>query len=144
MEPMPVPRHGIGAIAVADTIFIIGGAPMAGFAVINTNSGYVPPTPTPTAITAEAPLSDGVVVYQNHPNPFSSRTTIRFAISRPASVTLTIYDLLGRVVTTLVRGRLPAGEHRAAWHADDHPNGVYLYRLTADGFATTKSLVVLR
>ncbi len=144
MEPMPVPRHGIGAVAVADTIFIIGGGPRAGFAVTDDNSSYVPPTPTPTAITAEVPLPDGVVVYQNHPNPFSSRTTIRFAIPRPAAVTLTIYDLLGRAVTTLVRGRLPAGEHRAAWHADDHPNGVYLYRLTADGFATTKSLVVLR
>ena len=144
MEPMPEPRHGIGAVAVADTIFIIGGGPRAGFAVTDDNSSYVPPTPTPTAITAEAPLPDGVVVYQNHPNPFSSRTTIRFAISRPAAVTLTIYDLLGRAVTTLIRGRLPAGEHQAAWHADGHPNGVYLYRLTTDGFATTKSLVVLR
>ena len=74
----------------------------------------------------------------------SFRTTIRFSIPRPAAVTLTIYDLLGRAVKTLVRGRLQAGEHQATWIADDHPNGVYLYRLTADGFTATKSLVVLR
>jgi len=144
MEPMPVPRHGIGAVAVADTIFIIGGGPEPGFGVINTNSGYVPPRLAPTAVTADAPVPGGVVVYQNHPNPLSSRTTIRFTIPRPAAVTLTIYDLLGRAVATLVRGRLQAGEHQAAWLADDHPNGVYLYRLTADGFTTTKSLMVLR
>ena len=144
MEPMPVPRHGIGAVAVADTIFIIGGGPVAGFGVTSTNAGFVPPKPTPTAVADEAPLPGAVVVYPNHPNPFASRTTIRFALSRPAAVTLTIYDLLGRAVTTLIRDQLPAGEHEASWHAADHPNGVYLYRLTADGFATTKSLVVLR
>ena len=144
MAPMPVPRHGIGAVAVADTIFIIGGGPVAGFGVIDTNAGFVPPKPTPTAAAAEAPLPDAMVVHQNHPNPFSSRTTIRFVLPQPAAVTLTIYDLLGRTVTALVRDRLPAGEHRAAWNAGDLPNGVYLYRLTADGFTTTKSLVVLR
>ena len=144
MAPMPAPRHGIGAVAVADTIFIIGGGPVAGFGVTTTNAGYIPPKPTSTDVAAETPLPEGVVVQQNHPNPFSSRTTIRFALPRPAAVTLTIYDLLGRAMTTLVRERLPAGEHEATWHAGDLPPGVYLYRLTADGFAATKSLVVLR
>ena len=99
---------------------------------------------TPTAVAAEAPLPNAVVVHQNHPNPFSSRTTIRFALPRPAAVTLTIYDLLGRTVTTLVRDRLPAGEHRAAWHADDLPNGVYLYRLRVGNEIRARKMVLVR
>lgn len=144
MAPMPDARHGIGAVAVADTIFISGGGPVAGFGVTSVNAGYVPPGPTPTAVVADALVPGEVVVYQNHPNPVASRTTIRFEVSRPVAVTLTIYDLLGREVATLVRGRLQAGAHQAVWHAEEFPNGVYFYRLTADGFTTTKSLVMRR
>ena len=142
--PMPTPRHGIGAIAVADTIFIIGGGPVAGFGVTNVNAGFVPPAPTSTALAPDEAPPDQVVLYQNHPNPFSTATTIRFSTARPAHVTLTIYDLLGRAVATPLRRRLSPGEHVLAWHPDGLPNGVYLYRLNTDGFTAAKTLVLLR
>ena len=141
---MPAPRHGIGAVAVADTIFIIGGGPVAGFGVTDVNSGFVPPSPTPTALAPHEAPPDHTVLYQNHPNPFSSTTTIRFSTARPAFVTLTLYDLLGRAVATPLRRQLPPGEHALAWHPGDLPNGVYLYRLHTGAFTATRSLVLLR
>ena len=142
--PMPAPRHGIGAVAAADTIFIIGGGPVAGFGVTNVNSGFVPPAPTSTAATRDEAPPDQITLYQNHPNPFTAETTIRFATTRPAPVTLTIYDLLGRVVATPLRRRLPSGEHAVAWHPDGLPGGAYFYRLTTSDFTATKALVLLR
>ena len=142
--PMPAPRHGIGAVAVADTIFIIGGGPVAGFGVTNVNAGFVPPAPTPTALDADEAPPDEPTLPQNHPNPFATATTIRFTTARPADITLAIYDLLGRVVATPVRQRLPAGRHAVAWHPDGLPGGVYLYRLNADGYTATKTMMLIR
>ncbi len=69
-----------------------------------------------------------------YPNPFVDTTTIPFAVDRGSFVRLEIYDVLGRRVTTLVRGWLPAGGHRQMWSADDVAPGAYVVRLqTATG-----------
>lgn len=73
---------------------------------------------------------------QVHPNPFSSRAAIRFELSGAASVNLSVFDVAGRRVTTLVDGTLPPGDHRASWDGRDaqgQPSvgGVYFFRLRA-------------
>jgi hypothetical protein len=85
----------------------------------------------------------------NYPNPFAASTTIRYALPEAASVTLTIYDLLGRPVRTLVDAEQAAGTHEVRWDgtaASGAPSaaGVYLYRLQAGEHRETRRLVLVR
>jgi hypothetical protein len=80
----------------------------------------------------------------NRPNPFSSRTTIQYAVPAKADVSLKVYDVSGRLVRTLVEERVDAGLHAAVWDGTDESgslvsNGVYFYRLLSpDGVRTNK------
>ncbi len=86
---------------------------------------------------------------QNFPNPFNPATGISFVIDRPSRVSLTIFNILGQKVRTLVAGQpLPAGQHRYEWNATNDRNvvvssGLYIYRLETDfGVATRKMLLL--
>jgi len=71
---------------------------------------------------------EGVTV-QNHPNPFSSFTTIRYWLPAEAQVSLAVYNSLGQRVAHLVNGRMSAGEHAVRFEASDRTAGIYLYTL---------------
>ncbi len=83
-------------------------------------------------------------LFQNHPNPFNPSTSISFTLPSRSFVTLKIFDLLGREVSTIVSEELPAGDHSRQWNAEDFPSGVYFYRLQAGSFIETKKLVLLK
>ncbi len=68
---------------------------------------------------------------QNYPNPFNSETTIQFELPREMEVTVSIYDVLGRAISNLIRARLQAGPHQVTWDARDFPSGIYFYSLAA-------------
>jgi len=81
---------------------------------------------------------------QNYPNPFGAQTTIQFSIPAAQDVRLEVYDVLGRRVSVLHDGGLPAGQHEVRFEAPNLTNGMYLYRLTTPGGSVTKSMVLLR
>jgi hypothetical protein len=87
---------------------------------------------------------------QNYPNPFNPSTTISFDVPKAAHVNVVIYDVLGRVVTTLVDEMKSANRYRVVWDASHVSTGVYFYRMTAksvDGtgdFAAVKKLVLMK
>jgi photosystem II stability/assembly factor-like uncharacterized protein len=68
---------------------------------------------------------------QNHPNPFSQTTTIAFALPKAEDVSLRVYDLAGRVITTLADGHLGAGNYEVTWQAKNLASGTYFCRLRA-------------
>ena len=70
-------------------------------------------------------------LYQNNPNPFTISTQITYQLLEQCEVTLTIYDILGREVATLVNETKPAGSHTVNFNASNLPSGVYLYGLKA-------------
>jgi hypothetical protein len=76
------------------------------------------------------------------PNPFVSRTTIRYAIEEAADVRLTVYDALGREVAVLVDGRQEAGAHSAVFDASGLAAGTYVYRLTVGSEVQTGRLTL--
>ena len=83
---------------------------------------------------------------QNYPNPFNPGTRIEYAAPQEANVTLTIYDLIGRRVRTLVSGTVRRGLHRTEWNGKDDGGsdvaaGVYIYRLTAAGIDGGQSVI---
>ncbi|MBD3220046.1 T9SS type A sorting domain-containing protein, partial [bacterium] len=85
----------------------------------------------------------------NRPNPFNPRTTIQFTLATAGQVDLTVHDLTGRRVATLVRGRLAAGRHSVAWNGRGDggralASGSYLYRLATRDEIVTRKLLLLR
>jgi beta-lactamase superfamily II metal-dependent hydrolase len=83
-------------------------------------------------------------LYQNFPNPFNPSTVIKFQIPDASVVTLKVYDLLGREVSSLVNGQLEAGNHETVWNADKYPSGIYIYRLSAGNFTETRKMLLLK
>ena len=79
-----------------------------------------------------------------YPNPFQERTTIGYALERPAHVTLEVFDLLGRRVARLVDAPQTVGAHRAAFEAAGLAEGWYGYRLVADGTVAHGRILLVR
>ncbi len=79
-----------------------------------------------------------------YPNPFAASTTVGFTLPEAASVRVAVYDVLGREVAVLVDEQLEAGQHTARFHAAGLSSGVYLVRMTADGFAQTQRVTLAR
>ncbi|MCK4408865.1 MAG: choice-of-anchor J domain-containing protein, partial [Candidatus Eisenbacteria sp.] len=86
---------------------------------------------------------------QNHPNPFSPSTLISFSLLIGGEVELTVYNIQGRLIRTLIEGDQPAGEHEVAWDGTDEYGidvaaGVYLYRLRVGELEETRKMILLR
>ena len=81
---------------------------------------------------------------QNYPNPFNPTTTIQFSLNTASPVKLTVFDILGQEVATLVNEYKSVGSHKVQWRANTMPSGVYYYRLEADGFSKTHKMVLMK
>jgi hypothetical protein len=103
---------------------------------------------TPGNVTAVDESMNGILnsfsLLQNHPNPFNPSTTIKWQQPETNVVTLKIYDVLGREVTTLVNEELSAGKHDAMFDASRYSSGVYFYQLKAGDFIQTRKMILLK
>jgi len=95
-------------------------------------------------------LPESYVLYQNYPNPFNPSTKIRFLVppSKGArgmmDIKLTIYDVIGKEITTLVNEQLKSGTYEIEWNASNFPSGVYFYKLMTSDFVQVKKMVLLK
>jgi thiol-disulfide isomerase/thioredoxin len=83
-------------------------------------------------------------LYQNYPNPFNPSTNIKFDIVRNGIVKLEVYDITGRVINTLVNGKLEAGKYEFTMTASSMPSGVYFYKLETENYSMTKRMILLK
>jgi len=81
---------------------------------------------------------------QNQPNPFNPVTQISYSLAREGQVRLDIYNILGNRVVTLVDEYQGAGDHVVTWDAGAFASGIYLYRISMDGFSATKKMLLLK
>ena len=81
---------------------------------------------------------------QNYPNPFNPSTTIKFAVPKESEVNLSIFNVLGELVLTLVNEQLKPGYYEYKFNASSLASGVYLYRINAEEFVATKKMILLK
>ena len=81
---------------------------------------------------------------QNYPNPFNPSTTIKYSIPEMSKVSLTIYNLLGEEVATLVNEEKVAGNYTVEFNAANLSSGIYFYQLKAGNFIQTKKMVLMK
>jgi len=81
---------------------------------------------------------------QNYPNPFNPSTKIKFNIPSNQFVTLKIFDLSGREMTSLVNESLQPGYYEVQWNANNFASGVYFYKITAGNFEDTKLMLLVK
>jgi hypothetical protein len=89
-------------------------------------------------------LVENLILLQNYPNPFNPITNIEFHIPRTQLVSLKIYDILGRDITTLLNKSLPAGWHQVQWDASNVPSGVYFYQLTNSDYKAIRKMLLIK
>lgn len=81
---------------------------------------------------------------QNYPNPFNPSTEISYGLPKNAFVTLKVYDLTGKLVSTLVSEQKAAGKYRVEWNATDFPSGAYFYTINAGDYSETKRMILVK
>ena len=96
-----------------------------------------------------ADIPEVFALHQNYPNPFNPVTTLRYDLPEDALVNITIYDMMGRQVKTLINDQQTAGYRSIQWNAtNDYGKpvsaGVYLYQIRAGEFVQTKKMVLLK
>jgi hypothetical protein len=84
------------------------------------------------------------ILDQNYPNPFNPSTTMRFTVDRSRHVLMTVTDVLGRTVATLVNETVPSGVYDVTWNAASMPSGIYFCSMRSGDFFTTKRLVLAK
>jgi len=99
---------------------------------------------TPTGISGNANVPADFSLSQNYPNPFNPATVITYSIPRQSLVSLKVYDMLGKEVTTLVNEQQPAGQYSVNFDATAYNSGVYFYELVSGEFRETRRMILIK
>lgn len=99
---------------------------------------------TISAVDEQPDPASRFTLYQNYPNPFNPSTTISYRLSAVSHVTITVYDVLGRNIRTLVDARQTPGEHSVVFDSRGLASGVYFFELSAGGYVTVKKMLLLK
>jgi hypothetical protein len=117
-----------------------------GLGTIRSDMGAYGGSPVPSGVSHpnNPVMPVGFALFQNYPNPFNPTTIIRYDVKQPGLVSLKVFDILGRKVTTLIHGTIQAGSHTISWDASGLPSGIYLCRMEAPGFTQTRKMMLLK
>jgi len=121
-----------------------GGVPQTeGVVTINPMLYMTFPNPV-TGIFDNSTVPTTFSLAQNYPNPFNAKTNISFKLENASNVELSVFDITGARVVTLVNGRLEAGQHSINWDAGKIASGVYYYNLKTNGEESTRKMTLLK
>ena len=86
----------------------------------------------------------GFRLFPAYPNPFNAVTHISFELPYQSDVSLEVYDLSGRSITSIFSGSQTAGIHSVSWNAGNHPSGVYFIKMEANGLCAEQRVMLLK
>jgi hypothetical protein len=101
-------------------------------------------SPPAVGIKGNSNIAKGFKLFQNYPNPFNPKTNIKFDILKATDVKLTVFNVLGEEVATLINAHMVPGSYSVAWDAANYPSGVYFYRINAGTFSDIKKMVLMK
>lgn len=99
---------------------------------------------TLTSIGNEVSRIDGYKLYNNYPNPFNAETMIKYSLLKDGFVSIKVYDVSGRELTTLISKVQRAGEYLVRFNGNSFSTGVYFYRMESNGFVQSKKFVLVK
>ena len=123
-------------------IMVTAGQPDTGSVQVESVIVFMPPAFV--GVDRETSTPRDFNLMQNFPNPFNPTTTIQFTLPERSHARLTVTDLLGRELATVVDGELEAGTHTAIFDGNRFSSGMYFYRLQSGSFVQTKKLVLIK
>lgn len=97
---------------------------------------------TTTSVNETSPILQNFQLRQNMPNPFDSITHINFNLSSSEKVALSVFDLQGKHITTILDKFLSEGDHSITFDGTNLPNGTYIYKLTAGEYSVSKKMIL--
>ncbi len=139
-SPMPAGRIGLTSCSVNGKIYVPGGAGLLAsdaYAEL-----YIYDPGNATRIENNNIKSDNFFLHQNNPNPFNSTTHISFDVQKNCYVTLKVYDVLCRQVSTLVNRNMNEGHYKVQFNGDDLSLGVYFYRIEMGNYSKTRKMLL--
>jgi hypothetical protein len=83
-------------------------------------------------------------INQNYPNPFNGSTIIEYTIKEESRVEISVYNMLGENITTIVNEEMPAGIHKINFEPKNIPSGMYLYRIIAGDFISSRKMIYIK
>ena len=89
-------------------------------------------------------LPEKITLYQNYPNPFNPTTIIKYDLTEFSNVKLSIYDINGNLVQTLLNSKMPAGKYEIEWNAAGVASGIYIYSIESGNAVLNKKLILLK
>ncbi len=97
-----------------------------------------------TIVMKSLKIPGSYLLHQNYPNPFNPTTTIKYSIPRTSFVSLKVYDILGKEVTTLVNEEKPQGNYKVEFNADKLSSGIYIYQLSTNNYISSRKMLLLK
>lgn len=142
-------KKGMQSVVKLDNSSVTNGRYILGDAVMIMINRKLSPDVVVTSVKDEQRVEKkGKVGYykleNNYPNPFNPNTTIRYSIPSDGNVSLKVFDVLGREVTTLVAARMKAGSYQSEFNAGNISSGIYFYQLKSDNFSETKKMILTK
>lgn len=89
-------------------------------------------------------IPESIKLNPNYPNPFNPQTTIPYELSQETEVKLTVWNMIGQKVATLVDGMVEAGTHEETWNASNMPSGIYIARFEVGGKVFTRKMTLIK
>ena len=83
-------------------------------------------------------------INQIYPNPFNPLTTIRYGLTQNSDIQISIYDITGKLITTLINEFQTSGYHSITWDASNFSSGIYFLKMSVENFTATRKLVLIK
>ena len=128
-----------GCFINSSTGWIVGEVGGANGKILKTTTGGIVPVENNSG-----KIPKDFKLFQNYPNPFNISTIIEYDLPYNCYVNMTIFNVLGDEVKTLINQSQQKGKHRIIWDADNYSSGLYFYQLRADRFSETKKMILIK
>ena len=151
-------KDDVDIVGAENSTFTISSAELsdAGSYVCEITSSIVPDLtlysrPVNVTVKKSTDLTENVsdipkeyALYQNYPNPFNPVTSIRYALPVKSDVDITLYNLLGQKICTIISGKQEAGYHIVQFNGIDLSSGVYFYKISTNNFSQIKKMILIK